>query len=84
MNFNKRFFFNFLVCFLIAIDTHLDRSFINQTEDPVVGQKFWTNDDPFYLQNSDHPRMILVPITLTGNNYLSWSRSIKIALGAKV
>ena len=35
------------------------------------------------LHNSDHPGMILVSTPLRGNNYLSWSRSIQIALGAK-
>lgn len=48
------------------MDTHLDRSIINQTEDAVVGQKIWRNDDPFYLQYSDHPGMILVTTTLIG------------------
>lgn len=36
------------------------------------------------LQNSDHPGMSLVSTPLDGNNYLSWSRAIKIALGAKM
>lgn len=40
-------------------------------------------DDPFLLQNSDHPGMSLTTSLLSGNNYLTWSRSIKIALGAK-
>lgn len=35
------------------------------------------------LQNSDHPGMNLISSLLTGNNYLTWSRSVKIALGAK-
>ncbi|XP_019053968.1 PREDICTED: uncharacterized protein LOC104601120 isoform X1 [Nelumbo nucifera] len=42
------------------------------------------NGDPMALANLDHPRMQLVMIPLTDNNYLSWSRLIKIALGAKV
>lgn len=40
-------------------------------------------DDPLFLQNSDHPGMNLTSSLLTGNNYLTWSCSVKIALGAK-
>ncbi|XP_010260173.1 PREDICTED: uncharacterized protein LOC104599359 [Nelumbo nucifera] len=42
------------------------------------------NGDPLFLQNSDHPSMILVSSPLTENNYLTWSRSMKVAFGAKV
>ena len=35
------------------------------------------------LHNSDHPGMILVPEPLIGSNYLTLSRSMKIALIAK-
>lgn len=42
------------------------------------------NSDPLSLHRSDHPGMNLVTIPLTGNNYLSWGRSMKIALGATV
>lgn len=40
-------------------------------------------EDPMHLQNSDHPGMILVSHPLTGTNYLSWKKSMMIALGAK-
>lgn len=40
-------------------------------------------EESLHLQNSDHPGMNLTTSLLTGNNYLTWSRSIKIALGAK-
>ena len=36
-----------------------------------------------FLHNSDHPGMVLVTGPLTGSNYLTWSRSMKIALIAK-
>lgn len=36
-----------------------------------------------FLQTSDHPGMNLITSSLTENNYLTWSRSVKIALGAK-
>lgn len=42
------------------------------------------NGDPLYLQGSDHLGMMLVSTPPTGNNYLSWSRSMRIALSAKV
>ena len=42
------------------------------------------NNDPLFLYNSDHPGMVLVTAPLTGKNFLTWSRSIKIALGAKM
>ncbi|KAK9128485.1 hypothetical protein Syun_017282 [Stephania yunnanensis] len=32
-------------------------------------------EDSLHLQNSDHPGMILVTNSLTGLNYLTWSRS---------
>lgn len=41
------------------------------------------NGDSLFLQNSDHPGMVLVTTPLTGSNYMSWSRSINLALGAK-
>lgn len=40
--------------------------------------------DPMSLQNSDHPGMNLITASLTGNNYMTWSRSVKISLGAKI
>eukprot|EP00257_Ricinus_communis_P014326 XP_015571972.2 uncharacterized protein LOC107260912 [Ricinus communis] len=43
-----------------------------------------SNGDPFLLQGSDHPGMVLVTAPLTGINFLTWSRSMKIALGAKM
>ena len=40
-------------------------------------------DEEMQLQNSDHPGMTLVSVPLTGDNFLPWSRSVKIALWAK-
>ncbi|KAK6146761.1 hypothetical protein DH2020_020630 [Rehmannia glutinosa] len=40
-------------------------------------------EDPLRLYSSDHPGLSLVTSQLTGNNYLSWRRSMLIALGAK-
>ncbi|CAA0841139.1 Unknown protein, partial [Striga hermonthica] len=33
--------------------------------------------------SSDNPGMVLVSFSLTGSNYLHWSRAIRLALGAK-
>lgn len=53
------------------------------TEQEAI-EKDYSNGDPLDLQGSDHPGMMLLTSPLTGKNYLSWSRSIKIALGAKL
>uniref|UniRef100_A0A803LCR8 Retrotransposon Copia-like N-terminal domain-containing protein n=1 Tax=Chenopodium quinoa TaxID=63459 RepID=A0A803LCR8_CHEQI len=39
--------------------------------------------DPYYLGSSDHSSTTLGSIIFNGNNYLNWSRSVKMALGAK-
>lgn len=39
--------------------------------------------DPFYLGSSEQPNSPLGSIVFTGRNYNNWSRSIKMALGAK-
>ncbi|XP_061345104.1 uncharacterized protein LOC133290959 [Gastrolobium bilobum] len=38
---------------------------------------------PYYLQNGDHPGLILVTHSLTGPNFNSWNRAMLIALTAK-
>lgn len=38
---------------------------------------------PFFLQNGDHPGLVLVTHILTGQNYYSWCRAMKVALSAK-
>ncbi|KZV18776.1 hypothetical protein F511_15014 [Dorcoceras hygrometricum] len=41
------------------------------------------SSNPFYLNNGDHPGLILVSNPLTGNNYNTWNRSMSTALTAK-
>ena len=41
-------------------------------------------EDLLSLQTSDHPGMSLVSAPLIGTNFRSWSRAIRIALGAKM
>lgn len=40
-------------------------------------------NDPFFIHHSDNPGTNLVSQILTGENYASWNRSMKIALSAK-
>ncbi|PWA79986.1 hypothetical protein CTI12_AA172360 [Artemisia annua] len=40
--------------------------------------------DPLYISNSDHPGMVLTNTPFNGSNFLGWSRTIKMALGAKL
>lgn len=56
----------------------------NQTCDGIQYVRACNDDDPLFLQNSDHPGMTLVTTALTGNNCLSWRSPIKLALGEKV
>ncbi|GJW47249.1 hypothetical protein Tco_0078895 [Tanacetum coccineum] len=41
-------------------------------------------NDPLYLASSDHPGMMLTNTPFNGGNFISWSRTIKMALGAKL
>ncbi|XP_071728259.1 uncharacterized protein [Rutidosis leptorrhynchoides] len=40
--------------------------------------------DPLHIAGSDHPGMILTNTHFNGTNYLGWSRTIRMALGAKL
>ncbi|GKA24643.1 NSP-interacting kinase 1-like protein [Tanacetum coccineum] len=40
-------------------------------------------NDLFHLASSDHPGMMLTTTPFNGGNFLGWSRTIKMALGAK-
>ncbi|XP_047331127.1 uncharacterized protein LOC124934650 [Impatiens glandulifera] len=42
------------------------------------------NVDPLNLHGADNPNTVLSAITLTGVNYFSWTKSIKLSLQAKV
>ncbi|XP_071720767.1 uncharacterized protein [Rutidosis leptorrhynchoides] len=43
-----------------------------------------TINDPLYLAMSDHPGMMLTSTPFNGDNFLGWSRTVKMALGAKL
>ncbi|XP_010241277.1 PREDICTED: uncharacterized protein LOC104585930 [Nelumbo nucifera] len=71
------------------VDTSVTRNGQNTTGPGAIAEitkelAYNSNEDPFFLHGSDHPGMMLVTTPLTGNNYLTWSRSMKIALGAKL
>nr|GEV00660.1 hypothetical protein [Tanacetum cinerariifolium] len=41
-------------------------------------------NDPLHLASSDHPGMMLTSTLFNGSNFLGWSRTIKMAFGAKL
>ncbi|XP_061357113.1 uncharacterized protein LOC133301495 [Gastrolobium bilobum] len=41
------------------------------------------SSSPYFLSNSDHPGLVLVTHTLTGQNFNSWSRAMLLALTTK-
>ncbi|XP_073298533.1 uncharacterized protein [Primulina huaijiensis] len=41
------------------------------------------SSSPYFLQNGDHPGLVLVSHSLAGNNYNTWSRAMSMALTAK-
>ncbi|KAL0441230.1 UNVERIFIED_CONTAM: hypothetical protein Sradi_0061900 [Sesamum radiatum] len=53
-------------------------------EKPSKQKKVMEELETMKLQASDNPGMSLVSSLLNGKNYLPWSRSIRIALGAKM
>ncbi|KAL0283164.1 UNVERIFIED_CONTAM: hypothetical protein Sangu_2906000 [Sesamum angustifolium] len=49
----------------------------------TTSHKTQGNSDILKLQSADHTGMGLVSVSLDGTNYLSWSRAVRLALGAK-
>lgn len=79
--------FSLVVSCLISLiameEEHIDRPSVGGFDDSRDTRSRYS-DDPLFLQNSNHPGMTLVSSVLVGNNYVAWSRSIKIALGVKL
>jgi len=51
------------------------------------GDKFQSNQIvryPYYLSNSDNPAMVLTSKPFNGSNYINWSNSARMHLGAKI
>ena len=61
---------NFFFVVVMTSETSKD----NEKNDPSY---------PFFIHLSSHPEMILVSKPLNGENYKTWSRSMKISLSAK-
>ncbi|XP_073307175.1 uncharacterized protein [Primulina huaijiensis] len=57
----------------------------NQSEFPRLGSHSVIDDpmSPYFLHHSDNPGLTLVSQSLTGDNYASWSRAMRIALSVK-
>lgn len=58
---------------------------VNQTQSSGQGSCIYADDSssPFYLQNGDHPGLILVSHPLTGNNFNTWNRAMIMVLTTK-
>ena len=41
------------------------------------------SSNPFYFYPNENPALVLTPCLLTGNNYYTWSRSMRMALISK-
>lgn len=63
-------------------EEHVDRSSVGGFDDSRDTRSKYSGDSLF-LQNSDHSGMTLVSSVLIDSNYLAWSWSVKILLGAK-
>lgn len=73
-----------------------DRQLVAESNDPwtteawgttggnATGNRLQDESGGLQLQNLDHPAMSLVSTPMNGSNYLSWSRAVHIALGAKM
>jgi len=51
------------------------------------GDQFQSNQtaiNSYYLSNSDHPGMILTNKQFNGGNYVNWSNTVRMGLGAKL
>ena len=55
----------------------------NNTSNDTKSPSAITNTSPYYLGSSDNPGTPLVAVTLKGENYRNWARSMKTALRAK-
>lgn len=84
--------FQFEICSHLQTFTTdpLNHQLINMTRNQVHdepndddSERHQIKDDPFHLQSSGHPGLILVSHSLTERNYLKWSMVVTLSLGAK-
>ncbi|KAL0361137.1 UNVERIFIED_CONTAM: Retrovirus-related Pol polyprotein from transposon TNT 1-94 [Sesamum radiatum] len=52
--------------------------------DKKISKRVVEESETMRMQISENPSMVLVSALLDGKNYLAWSRSLKLALGAKI
>lgn len=64
-------------------EEHVDRSSVGGFDDSRDTRSKYSGEQIF-LQNSNHSGMTLVSSVLIDSNYLAWSCSVQILLGAKV
>ncbi|XP_024195778.1 uncharacterized protein LOC112198922 [Rosa chinensis] len=60
--------------------------FFSETPNSGIGTSNTSSDEtanPLFLHHSDHPGLLLVSKKLSGDNYNSWYRAMKISLSAK-
>lgn len=50
---------------------------------PSTIHSFVDYSNPYYLQSGDHPRAMLISQLLTDNNFLTWNKSMSMALIVK-
>lgn len=68
---------------IVMEEDYIERSFMCGFNDSRDTRSKY-NGDPLFLHNWDHSGVTLASSVVTENNYLAWSLSIKITLGAKV
>nr|GEY29421.1 retrovirus-related Pol polyprotein from transposon TNT 1-94 [Tanacetum cinerariifolium] len=64
---------------------------VNSDDNPSLNNNFNQDsrsqnlmNNPLHLASSDHPGMMLTSTPFNGSNFLGWSRTIKMVLGAKL
>ncbi|XP_074383495.1 uncharacterized protein LOC141725032 [Apium graveolens] len=61
-----------------SVETSQTNEMLSNSHNQVVNY-----NDPYYLSSGDNPRQQLGTMLLFGENFINWSRSVKMALGAK-
>ncbi|ONI23083.1 hypothetical protein PRUPE_2G169400 [Prunus persica] len=49
----------------------------------TIDRDAYDSTDPYCIHHSDHPGIVLASIPLTGDNYSTWSRKVRISLSLK-
>ena len=54
-----------------------------ENQEKQIALSYNDPQSPYYLNSSDHPRYIISPVILNGDNYGNWSRLILNTLKSK-